>query len=60
LAAESNHVKMVECLLGEGADINIQDDNEVISHINAVDYLELAGMCCTHCSFTLLFVNNQS
>ena len=30
-AAESNHIKMVECLLDQGADINLQDDNEVIS-----------------------------
>ena len=30
LAAESNRIKMVECLLEQGVDINIQDDNEVI------------------------------
>ena len=29
LAVESNHVKMVKCLLDQGADINIQDDKEV-------------------------------
>ena len=55
LAVESNHVKMVECLLDQEADINIQDDNEVIFHTNAVDYFELAGRCCTYCSFALLF-----
>ena len=42
-AAESNHIKMVECLLDQGADVNPQDDNEVILHTNAVDYFELAG-----------------
>ena len=52
-AAESNHIKMVECLLDQGAEIDIQDDNEVILHINAVDYFELAGRCCIHCSFSL-------
>ena len=36
-AAESNHTKMVECLLDQEADINLQDDNEVILHTNAVD-----------------------
>ena len=55
LAVESNHIKMVECLLDQGADINVQDDNEVILHTNAVEYFELAGRCCTYCSFTLLF-----
>ena len=39
----------------EAADINLQDDDEVILHTNAVDYFELAGRCCTHCSFSLLF-----
>ena len=38
LAIESNHIKMVECLLDQGADINVQDENEVILHTNAVDY----------------------
>ena len=57
LAVQSNRIKMVECLLVQGADINIQDDNEVILHTNAVDYSELAGRCCTHCSFSLLFEN---
>ena len=55
MAVESSHIEMVEYLLDQGADINIQDDNEVILHTNAVDYFELAGKCCTHCSFTLLF-----
>ena len=55
LAVESNCIEMVECLLDQGADINIQDDNEVILHTNAVDYFELAGKCCTHCSVSLLF-----
>ena len=55
LAAESNHFKMVECLLDQGADIDLQDENEVILHTNAVDYFELAGRCYTHCSFSLLF-----
>ena len=57
LAAESNRIKMVECLLDQGADINLQDDNEVILYTNAVDYSEIAGRCCTHCSFSLLFEN---
>ena len=43
LAVESNRIKMVECLLDEAADINLQDDNEVILHTNAVDYFQLAG-----------------
>ena len=55
LAVESNHIKMVECFLDQGADINVQDDNEVILHTNAVEYFELAGRCSTHCSFSLLF-----
>ena len=55
LAVESNRIKMVKCLLDQGADINLQNDDEVILHINAVDYFELAGRCCTHCSFSLLF-----
>ena len=55
LAAESNHIKMVECLLEQQADINLQDDNEVILHTYGVDYFELAGRCSIHCSFTLLF-----
>ena len=57
LAAESNRIKMVECLLDRGADINLQDDNKVILYTNAVDYSEIAGKCCTHCSFSLLFEN---
>ena len=55
LAAESNHIKIVECLLDQGADINIQDENDVILYTNVIDYSELAGKCCTHCSFSLLF-----
>jgi len=46
LAVESNRIEMVECLLGQGADINLQDDNEVILHTNAADYSELAGRSC--------------
>ena len=42
-AAESNHIKMVKCLLDQGAGVNPQDDDEVILHTNAVDYFELAG-----------------
>ena len=57
LAVESNHIEMVECLLDQRADINVQDDNEVNLHTNAVEYFELAGTCCTHCSFSLLFEN---
>ena len=57
LAVESNHIEMVECFLDQGADINVQDDNQVILHTNAVEYCELAGTCCTHCSFSLLFEN---
>ena len=45
LAVESNRFKMVECLLDQGADIDLQDDKEVILHTNAVDYLQLAGRC---------------
>ena len=57
LAAESNLVKMVECLLDQRADINLQDDNDVILHTNEVDYFELADRCFIHCSFSLLFEN---
>ena len=57
LAAESNSIKMVECLLDQQADINIQDDNEVILHTNVVEYFELASRCCIHCLFSLLFEN---
>ena len=57
LAVENNRTKMVECLLDQGADFNLQDDNEVILHTNAVQYFELAGRCCTHCLFSLLFKN---
>ena len=39
LAVESNRFKMVKCLLGQGADLDQQDDKEVILHTNAVDYL---------------------
>ena len=45
LAAEWNHIEMVESLVDQGADINLQDDNEVISHTNAADYFEL-DVCC--------------
>ena len=37
LAVERNRIKMLECLLHQEADINIQNDNEVILHTNAVD-----------------------
>ena len=57
MAVESNRIKMVKCLLDQGADIDIQDDNEVILHTNAVDYSVLNGWHCTHCSFFLLFEN---
>ena len=57
LAVESDRIKMVEYFLDQQADINLQDDNEVILHTNAVDYLELAGKCCTDHSFTQLFEN---
>ena len=39
LAVESNRIEMVECLLDQQAHINIQDDNEVILHTNAVGTL---------------------
>ena len=44
LAVGSNRIRMVKCLFDQGANINLQDDNEVILHTNAVDYFELAGM----------------
>ena len=43
LAVESNRIKMVQCLLAQGADFDLKDDNEVILHTNAVDYFELGG-----------------
>ena len=56
LAVESNRFKMVECLLGQAADIiDLQDENEVILPTNAVDLFILAGRCCNYCSFALLF-----
>ena len=58
LAAERNHVKMVECFLDQYAYINIQDDNDVILHTNLVDYIDLAGRCCLNWSFSLPFENN--
>ena len=44
-AVESNRIKMMESLLDHKADINLQDDNQVILilHANAVDYFELAA-----------------
>ena len=45
LAVESNHIEMVECFLEQQADINLQDDNEVILYTNAIDSFELAGRC---------------
>ena len=41
LAVENNRTKMVECLLDQGADFNLQDENKVILHTNAVQYFEL-------------------
>ena len=55
LVVESNHITMVKWFLYQGGDIKLQDDNEVILHTNVVNYFQLAGRCCTHCSFTLLF-----
>ena len=52
LAVESNRIKMVECLLDQGADTDLQDDKDVILHTNAVDYLQLAGRYWT---YSLLF-----
>ena len=39
LAVERGRIKIVECLLDQGADIDIQDSSEVILHTNAVGYL---------------------
>ena len=36
LAVENNRIKMVECLLDQEADINLQDDNEVILHTRMI------------------------
>ena len=44
LAIENNRTKMVECLLDQGADFNLQDENEVILHTNAVQYSTLSYM----------------
>ena len=58
LAVESTRFKMVKCLLDrEAADINLQDDNEVILYTDAVDYFELSGRCCIHCPFSFCFLN---
>ena len=38
LAAESGHIKILYYLVDEGADINIQDDNGVITCICAIKY----------------------
>ena len=43
LAVQSNRTKMVECLVDQGADFNLQDENKVILHTYAVDYFQLAG-----------------
>ena len=40
LAVKCNRTKMVECLLDKEADINLQDDNEVILPTNVVKYFE--------------------
>ena len=37
LVVESNHITMVKWFLYQGADVNLQDDNEVILHTNAVN-----------------------
>ena len=58
LAVQNNRTKMVECLLDQGADINIQDKNEVILRTYTVDDLVLAGRCGIHCFF-LLFENDS-
>ena len=64
LAVQSNRRKMVECLLDQGADFNLQDENMVISHTYEVDYFHLDGRFSIHCLFFLLFENkilsNQS
>ena len=57
LAVESNRIKTVKCLLDQAADIDLQDDNEVILHTNAVDYFQLAGKCYIHCPFSFCFLN---
>ena len=49
LAVQSNCTKMVECLLDQGADFNLQDENEVILHTYEVEYFQLAGRCCIYC-----------
>ena len=54
LAVQSNRTKMVECLLDQGADFNLRDENEVSLHNYAVDYLHLAGRFSTHCLFPAL------
>ena len=40
LAAENGRIEMVNCLLDQGADINIQDDNSVSL---LADYFELVA-----------------
>ena len=58
LAVESNRIKMVKCILDQkAADINPQDDNEVILYTDAVDFFEVAGRCCIHCPFSFCFLN---
>ena len=51
LAVQSNRRKMVECLLDQGADFNLEDENEVILHNYAVDYFHLSGRFSIHCLF---------
>ena len=60
LSAESGHIKIVNCLYDQRADINIQDDNGVIT----VDYsgriklmmmfglASLPDKCCTCITFS--------
>ena len=57
LAVETNHIKMVECLLDQGADLDLQDDDKVILHTNVVDYILLAVpivhfLCCLNIRFS--------
>ena len=56
LVVESNRIKITEWFLDQEADINLQDETEVILQTNAVDYFQLGGRYCRHCSFTLLAV----
>ena len=50
LAVENNRIKMLESLPDHEADINIQDDIDVILHTYPVDDFNLGPRSCTHCS----------